>query len=184
MKKKRKLTPKGFFQKYIAFLFLEKYLFRSWSCLAAVSFVSAILHKAKKIIHAKDGSSYPFIAVFVHVWPQLVHVRKTALNTHIFSSGHLEGSFVNINGSVAATAPKTFRQKSKLLLENLEKFKGKMFSSKLGFFKLFLWSRIMLFWKNLSKTSPKILKKSKSIFCRKMLHFSSRSFLRQNKNFF
>ena len=183
MKKKTKTDAEGFFQKHIAFLFIEKYLFRSWRCLAAVSLVSAILHKAKNIIHANDGSSYSFIAVFVHVWPQLVHVWKTALKTHSFSSGHLEGSFVNINGNVAATGPKTFRQKSKLL-ENLEKFKGKMFSSKLGFFKLFHCSRIMLFWKKMSKTSHKFLKKIKMyFFCKKMLHFSSRGFPRQNKNF-
>ena len=62
-KKNRKLTQKGFFQKQSAILFLEKHLFRSWSCLAAVSFVSAILHKATKIIHANDGSSYPLFAI-------------------------------------------------------------------------------------------------------------------------
>ena len=55
---------------------------------------------------------------------KLGYVRKTALKTHIFSSGLLEGSFVNTNGIVASSSPKTFRQKSKLLLKiwkNLEK---------------------------------------------------------------
>ena len=60
---------------------------------------------------------------------------------------------------------------SKRLLEILEKIRGKMFSSNLGFFKLFFCSRIMLFWKNLSKTLPKFLKKSKSIFLQENVTF-------------
>ena len=160
------------------------HLFRSWSCLAAVSFVFAILKKAKQNSHAKDGSFYPLFANFVHVSPKFIHVWKTALKTLMYSSGHLEGSFVNINGNVAAISARTFRQKSKLLLENLEKFRGKKISENLDFFKMFLRKRIMLFWLICSKTSHKFLKKSKCIYLPENVTFLFKKFPSTKQKFF
>ena len=44
----------------------EKHLFRSWSCLAADSLVSAISNDWKKNIYAKDDPSYPLFAISVN----------------------------------------------------------------------------------------------------------------------
>ena len=100
-----------------------------------------------------------------------------------FSSGHLEGSFVNFNGNVAATNRKTFRQKSKLLHKNLEENREKDFSENLVFVKLFLCRRILLFWIICRKRRPKSWKNQKLFFCKKLLYFSTRSLIRQNRSF-
>ena len=65
--KKLKTDAEVVFPETYCIPFSEMHLFRSWSCLAAVSLVSANLNKWQKIIHAKDESSYQLFANFVHV---------------------------------------------------------------------------------------------------------------------
>ena len=59
----------------------------------------------------------------------------------------------------------------------------KKISENLGFFKLFLWSRRMLFWKNLSKMSLKFLKKSKCIFLQENVTFILKKVPSTKQNF-
>ena len=54
-----------------------------------------------------------------------------------FSSGHLEGSFVNFNGNVAAIKSQNVSPKVQTSAQNLEKIREKEFSENLVFVKLF-----------------------------------------------
>ena len=55
--------------------------------------------------------------------------------------------------------------------QNLEKIRGKKFSAKLGFFKLFHWSRIMLFWQICRKRQPISWKNHKLSFLQGIVTF-------------
>ena len=73
--------------------------------------------------------------------------------------------------------------KAQIRTQNLEKFGRKEFAEKLGLFKLFLWGPIMLFWKICRIRHWDSCENHKVFFCNKLLYFSSKGFLRQNRNF-
>ena len=69
-----------------------------------------------------------FLPIACQFCPRLAEVRSWLENSFEnphFSSGHLEGSFVNNNVKVAAISQETFRRKSKFLLKIRKKLEEK-----------------------------------------------------------
>ena len=161
----------------------DKHLFWGWSCLAAVSLVSAILSYWKKIIQAR----WVFLPIVCHSRQSSADTRSWFQNSFEnpqFSSGQTESSFVKNNANVATTSHKTFRQKFKLLVKIWKKIKKK-FLGKFRFCQTVPLETYKAVLKNLSKTAPKFLKKSEGIiFCKKLLYFTTRKLLRQTRSFY